>query len=161
MKNIFHTAALAAFLLAGGMSAEAELSPERLSLGGITVGSTEEYLNAVYFDSPKTVRRAMDAAQNIGVREYDYGGSFFVTVEEETGTVIRLFSIGRHNNIATKDGITIGSTMQEVITAYGYPDLRQIDGESDYYWYFGEEKKVNLVIRLSYGKVASIAVGKR
>lgn len=160
MNTILKAAIFCAALAAGGI-AEAELAPERLSLGGITVGSTEDYLNAVYFDSPKTVTRAVDKVQNIGVREYNYGGSFYVTVREDTGAVLRLFSIGRHNNIATKDGITVGSTMQDVITAYGYPDLRQIDGESDYYWYFGEEKKVNLVIRLSYGKVASIAVGKR
>lgn len=161
MKKFLYTAAvLAAFLWAGG-TADAYLSPERLSLGGVTVGSTEAYLNEVYFDSPKTVTHSVDAARNAGVREYNYGGSFYVTVEVESGTVIRLFSNGRHNAVATKDGITIGSTMQDVITAYGYPDMRQIDGDSDYYWYFGEEKKVNLVIRLSFGKVASIAVGQR
>lgn len=159
MKKKVICAALALTLL-GGAAAEAKIEDSRIALGGISIGSTEDYVRATY-GKPKTYSRDYYAPRKGYVREYNYGDSFFVTVLEETGQVMRMMSMDRHNKIATPDGITIGSAIDDVLRRYGEPDLRQIDGDSDYLWYFGSREKGNLVFRVSFGKVTGITCGTK
>lgn len=153
-------AALMALLGAAG-TAEARIDSSRMALGGITVGSTEEYVRETY-GPPASAARSFSPEQNQYVKEYSYGDSFFVTVLEDTGTVLWLMSRERHNNIATPDGIMVGSTLNEVLHVYGEPDLRQIDGDSDYLWYFADDgEEGRLVVQVSFGRVVGITCGGR
>lgn len=152
------------FLLAACLmptAAEARIDGARMALGGVTVGSTEDYLRATY-GPPKAVSRTLSPARDAYVKEYNYGDSFYAAVLEDTHAVLWLMTMDRHNNVATPDGIRVGSKMEEVIRAYGEPDLRQIDGDSDYLWYFAENGgEDRLVIRISYGEVTAITCGSR
>lgn len=160
MQNIM----LALGLLAACLlpeAAEARIDGARMALGGVTAGSTEAYLRATY-GPPKSVSRTLSPARDAYVREYNYGDSFYAAVLEETHAVLWLMTMDRHNNVATPDGIQVGSKMEDVIRAYGEPDLRQIDGDADYLWYFAEGGGENrLVIRISYGKVTAITCGSK
>lgn len=149
------SAAAAVFFCIAG-TADARIDAGRMALGGITVSSTEDYVKQTY-GPPSAVSRSFNQVQDQYVKEYNYGDSFFVAVLEEDGTVLWLMSRERHNNIATPDGITVGSTLDDVLHAYGEPDFRQIDGESDYLWYFAEEGAGGrLVIEVSFGRVVGI-----
>lgn len=139
--------------------AEARVPDSALALGGISIGSTEAYVKATY-GKPKTLTRTYYAPRKSYIREYNYGNSFYISILESTGTVFRMMSMDHHNNVATPKGIKIGSTLQELLRAYGNPDLRQIDGEVDHYWYLGSGYKGNLVFHVSYGKVIAIGCGK-
>ncbi len=148
------------FSLLAVMPSEARIPDSAITMGGISIGSTEAYLRSTY-GKPKSMSRAWYAPRKQYVKEYNYGDSFFVSILEGSGTVFRMQSLERHNNIHTAAGITIGSSLQDVLRSYGYPDLRQIDGESDYYWYFGSGAKGNLVFEISYGKVKGITCGSK
>ena len=150
----------AALALYGSVTAAARVPDSAIAMGGISIGSTEDYLRSTY-GSPKSMSRTWYAPRKQYVREYNYGDSFFLSVLEKSGTVFRMQSLKKHNNIRTAGGITIGSALQDVLRVYGYPDLRQIDGESDYYWYFGSGAKGNLVFEISYGKVQGITCGSK
>lgn len=149
-----------AFALLSAVPAAARVPDSAIAMGGISIGSTESYLKSTY-GKPKSMSRTWYAPRKQYVREYNYGDSFFVSVLEGNGTVFRMQSLERHNKIHTAAGITIGSSLQDVLRSYGYPDLRQIDGESDYYWYFGSGAKGNLVFEISYGKVKGITCGSK
>lgn len=151
---------LAVFLLFAVVPSEARVPDSAIAMGGISIGSTEAYLLHTY-GKPKSMSRTWYAPRNQYVREYNYGDSFFVSVLEGSGTIFRMQSLEKHNNIRTAGGITIGSSLQDVLRACGNPDLRQIDGESDYYWYFGSGAKGNLVFQISYGKVKGITCGSK
>lgn len=152
-------AAFAAFLLWSAGAAEARIDPARMALGGVTPGSTEDYVRQTY-GPPKSAARTFQASQDQYVKEYNYGDSFFVAVLEKTHTVLWLMSMDRHNKIATPDGIQVGSSLDDVLHAYGEPDLRQIDGDADYLWYFGTGTGTDrLVFRVSYSRVTAITCG--
>lgn len=155
--KILAAAVLGAALMIG--AAEAQVPDSALALGGISIGSTEAYVKATY-GKPKTLTREYYAPRKSYIREYNYGDSFYISVLESTGTVFRMMSMDHHNNVSTPKGIKIGSTLQELLRAYGNPDLRQIDGEVDHYWYIGSGYKGNLVFHVSYGKVVGIGCGK-
>lgn len=148
------------FLLCSGGMAGARIDDSRIAMGGIAIGSTEAYLRQTY-GTPKSMVRTWYAPYSQYVREYNYGDSFFVTALEKTGMIFRMQSLTKRNGIYTKDGITIGSSLPDVLRLYGKPDLRQIDGESDYLWYLGSGKKGNIVFQVSYGKVTGITCGGR
>ncbi len=154
-------AVLAAFLACGAGAAEARIDPARMALGGVTPGSTEAYVLSTY-GPPKSAARTLQASRNQYVKEYNYGDSFYVAVLEDTRTVLWMMSMDRHNKIATPDGIQVGSKLDDVLHAYGDPDLRQIDGEADYLWYLGTGTGTDrLVFRVSYGRVTGITCGSK
>ncbi len=158
-KKMAVSAIMMVALLTGG-AVEARVPDSALALGGISIGSTEAYVKATY-GKPKTMSREYYAPRKEYIHEYNYGDSFYISILESTGTVFRMMSMDHHNNVATPKGIKIGSTLQDVLRAYGNPDLRQIDGEVDHYWYLGSGYKVNLVVHISYGKVVGIACGNK
>ncbi len=157
-KQIAAALFLAALFL--GPAAEAKISASRMALGGITPGSTEDYLLKTY-GPPKSVEKSYSPTRKDAVREYNYGDSFFVTVQEGTRSVIWLMSQERHNDIATPDGIKVGSTLDDVLRAYGEPDLRQIDGDVDYLWYMADGTENRLVFRVSFSRVVGITCGSK
>lgn len=157
MKKYIFIAAMAAMI---PFFADAKISDAHIALGGVNPGSTEEYLLSTY-GKPKTVKRTYAPQHGQYVKEYNYGDSFFVSVLESDKTVLHLMSLKLRNNIKTADGIAVGATLPELLAAYGYPDLRQIDGDVDYYWYVGTGEKGNLVFHVSYGKVVGIVCGKK
>lgn len=159
MRKSLMIAVLIFFCLAGA-GADARVADSRIAMGGINPGSTEAYVKRTY-GPPKEVRRTYYEPRGQYIREYNYGDSFFIAVLENSGTVLYMMSLGRHNKIATIDGITVGSTLEAVLAAYGYPDLRQIDGDTDYYWYMGSGDKGNLVFHISFGRVTGIVCGGR
>ena len=136
-----------------------KISDDRIALGGIAIGCSEEYVREVY-GPPKTVGREFYAPRGQYIREYQYGDSFSLSFLED-GTVFRMMSMELPNGIATPDGICVGSSYTDILTRYGEPDLRQIDGEVDHFWYFGEGESGNLVFHVSYGKVIGIVCGKK
>lgn len=146
-------------LLPWGSVADARIPDSSIAMGGISIGSTEAYVKATY-GKPKTVSREYYAPRKAYIHEYNYGDSFYISILESTGTVFRMMSMDHHNNVSTPAGITIGSPLQDVLRAYGNPDLHQIDGEVDHYWYMGSGEKGNLVFHVSYGKVVGMACGK-
>ena len=157
MRKFFIALALAASFCG---AAAAKVTDEQIALGGITIGSTEAYVRQTY-GPPKSIERSFFAPRNQFIRDYQYGESFLVSILETDGTVFRMMSMGQKNGIATPAGVKVGDPFTDVISKYGYPDLRQIDGETDYYWYFGEGEKGNLVFHISYGKVTGIVCGKK
>ena len=147
------------FLFSFG-AAEAKLSDERIAVGGMTPGTPEEYIVSTY-GPPARKEKSFYAPRGEWIYEYVYGDSFFISVLEKEKTVFRVMSLGQKNGIATPDGIAIGASFTDVIAKYGEPDLRQIDGDTDYFWYFGDSEKGNLVFHVSFGYVTGIVCGRK
>ena len=151
---------LALLLLFPFDAAEAKLADERIAIGGMTPGSPEEYIVATY-GPPTRKERSFYAPRNEWIDEYVYGDSFFISVLEKEKQVFRIMSLGQKNGLATPDGIAVGARFTDVIAKYGEPDLRQIDGDTDYFWYFGDSEKGNLVFHVSFGYVTGIVCGRK
>lgn len=159
-KKAVLAAALCLSLWSAG-TAEARIDSSHMALGGIREGTAEAELYRIY-GPPKTIVRNFSAAQDQYVREYNYGDSFFVLVTEADHRVRWAMAQDTPNAMTTPEGIGIGSSLNSVLGAYGAPDLRQIDGEVDYLWYFSDDESPSrLVFCVSYSKVVGITCGSR
>ncbi len=153
-------AALALLFLCALGTAEAKLADERMAIGGITPGATASYVESTY-GPPARKEKSFYAPRGEWISEYTYGDSFFISVLDTEKTVFRVMTLGQKNGLATPDGIAVGAPFTDVIAKYGEPDLRQIDGDTDYFWYFGDSKKGNLVFHVSFGYVTGIVCGSK
>lgn len=102
-------------------------------------------------------RGAGSACAGIQLRRF-----LFVLVTEVDHRVRWAMAQDTPNAMTTPEGIGIGSSLNSVLGAYGAPDLRQIDGEVDYLWYFSDDGSPSrLVFCVSYSKVVGITCGSR
>ena len=135
-----------ACILTGMMSlvaypAHALVDTSDLVLGGVTLGEAYEDVEALY--GPPTSRR-------IGGYWYgviNYGDSVHMTIQPDRDNPDQFYIYGvtsdGANGLATPKGITVGSTVDELLEAYGAPDRSGFDRSDggEYYMYYDNENQ--------------------
>ena len=101
-------------------SAEKFLSSDSAAIGGITTGSSGEYVKSIYGDPNKI--RVSENSQ--GVVTWYYGDTF--QIDFTNGLASAVVSSG-NNGLATPDGISVGMKKSKITSKYGRPQ------ESDKY----------------------------
>ena len=137
------------------------IDSDDLVLGGVTLGESYEEVEAQY--GPPTQRK-------IGGFWYGsiyYGDTVQMTIEPDRDKPDTYYIYGvtsrGNNGLATPKGITVGSTEEEVLEAYGGPDRTFFDhgdGGQNYMYYDNENFKrgAYLLVHMHQGVVASLTI---
>ena len=148
------TSSLVASALAVAIPCFAQIAPENMVVGGLYIGQSYSDVMLIY-DKPS------------GELKYPAGaGRVFSFVENGTEFNVRFINdklasveVTEKNRLATKAGIRIGSTVKDVMKAYGKPDKDHTMGNEyimDYKHYTGEDHTWILSFRVRDGKVFRI-----
>lgn len=147
---------LVSCMLFSGMSF-AKISNSRIGIGGITIGSTAEFVTKTY-GQPQVSKRSFYGPYGEYAYFTKYGDSFSVSYFENDGMVF-LMSSTAQNGLKTPDGITVGDKASMLQRIYGTADLIQTDKSGEvHYWYLGD-KNVKIIFHTKNGIITSISCG--
>lgn len=101
-----------------GTTAFASIPDSEFSLGGITVGSSADYVKSLYGEPDKDsgVRPGPDG----NYYEYTYGSSLRIEFNANSNTVTGIFVMA-NNGFSTPAGITVGMDADVITQLYGTP----------------------------------------
>ncbi len=103
--------------------AKGSLKEEDLVLGGISYGASIEAVRAAHGE-PHKIENKHKWHGNTPVAVYDYANLFDLYVVDN---VVRCIKVEDLNGLGTNKNIVVGSTMEDVIAAYGEPNFRDKD----------------------------------
>ncbi len=89
------------------------LNADQAAIGGITIGSNENYIKSIYGEPNNIFKREGNA------QSWFYGDSFIIDFVD--GKVSSIISSGA-NGLSTPDGISVGMTKKSLKTKYGNPN---------------------------------------
>ena len=117
LKKWICTALTAACILMG-TTAFASIPDSELSLGGITVGSSADYVKSLYGEPDKDsgVRPGPEG----NYYEYLYGSSLRIHFDANNNTIVSIF-VTANNGFSTPAGITVGMDADVLTQLYGEP----------------------------------------
>lgn len=133
----------------------AKISDDRIAIGGICAGQTPSQVQAVYGNP---VRNSGDYWY------YNKSDSTQFEIFFENNAVSHVRTAG-NTGLATPDGIKVGSSKDDVVTAYGKPDFLLQGGgnkthpDSQFYRYFPTSgRTIWLNFEVRYGKVLKMEI---
>lgn len=156
--------AMAAALLIGGsaFAMDPQISQDEAALGGITPGMDVETIEE-YYGPGSGVNPIYSKAQGMWIDKLTYGGTVEITLGgRDPGSMkTEMIVVTGNNGWETPSGIHVGSTVNDLVNAYGYPYLPKSasTGNPNGYWYYKVEKSGNMVFHLENGIVTRIALG--
>lgn len=116
MKRILFSLCL---LLGLSFPAVLALSPAQFYLGGITVGSTADYVRSIY--GQPTVSNPVKQGPDGYFYSYQYGSSVQIAFDANSNRVTAVYSTA-NNGFATPAGLTVGMDAAAISRLYGTPD---------------------------------------
>ena len=145
-----------------------KLSPERISLGGISIFSNSQYVRKIY-GNPK--RTKVDYPHSIYYYGKDESFIVYFTNDEEffknstNKQLVTNIETNANNGISTPDGICVGMDEAIIIETYGKPEQLQEPNKrtnwNKVYYYWGNVKLGAGARCLSFacnnGRITSIA----
>lgn len=116
MKKKRIAALLAVACLMGSAVCSATVPEDELFVGGISCGTSVDYLRSVYGEPDK-----IEVEHHLGnrIEEYEYGSTLEFKILDDS--VIRIDVSGR-NGFATKAGVAVGMDASILKEKYGEPD---------------------------------------
>jgi uncharacterized protein YbbC (DUF1343 family) len=131
----------------------AKVPANDMAIGGITVGSNDNYVRKIY-GAPTHIKTT-----RVGC-EYYYNSSlsiqFIKSDEYKVTSVISKDS----NGLKTPQGITVGSSFDDLLNSYGTPDNSYRLSGNDYYSYYASDNgHLAYTFGVCDGKVISIVLG--
>ena len=131
MKKILTLLTSTVFLT--GATAMAQIPLSEISLGGVAPKTDRAYVQEIYGEGNASPVQ-YDYRQGYYSASLKYGDSVEIWSNSPTadGEQVVTFMIVRANNgFATPKGIHVGSTLKEVLAAYGRPDGRTVNIKPD------------------------------
>ena len=136
--------------------ADAKISEDRIAIGGIYAGQTQEQVKEIYGNP---VRKSQ-------------GEFWFYNQNENTkfeiyfeNKVVRHVRTKGNTGLATPDGIKVGSAKEDIIKTYGQPDFHERGGrnkthpDSEFIIYFPTSgRNIRLDFEVRYGKVLNFDI---
>lgn len=95
-----------------GSTCLARIDADQVAIGGITLGSTMDYVESIYGSPSANFRRSF-------IIHHEYGQSF--AMDSYNGYVTRVITTG-HNGIATPGGVLVGMPADVLNDVYGKAD---------------------------------------
>ena len=129
----------------------AEVSYDRVAVGGITPGASIDYVQSIY-GAPDGSRSGPHPLWKGTIIEYQYGNSLFITFRE--GYAINVV-VTKNNGIGTPDGVTVGMNASVITDIYGEPD-RVFNNQN---YVYNDETSYALVFKTQNGKIISVGCG--
>lgn len=131
----------------------ASISEDQVSLGGISIGSSTEYVKSIY-GYPDTEEVNYNHPLFTGrVDVYTYGNSFKITFADNQ--VVHIYTAA-NNGIGTPAGITVGMTSSTLTNVYGAADSIH---NGNYFYHTSNNPYKGLLFITKNGKISSIACG--
>lgn len=112
------------FLCLGGISM-AKIPQEEIALGGIAPGTSRDYVMEIYGEG-KASPVYYDKYMGEYMATIEYSDSVYISSMGPNMTgpqKVTFIKVSANNGFATPKGIHVGSTLQEVLAAYGKPDV--------------------------------------
>ena len=136
----------------------ANIANEELSLGGITLESSSDYVRGIYGEPDRIVKS--NSRFTGPMQTYYYGTSFRLMMKNDK--VEQLDSTG-NNGIKTPSGICVGMTRSDLEATYGKPNKvnRNTAGYISNY-YYGSENNFYTGAQFRFdgsGRISSISIG--
>lgn len=128
------------------------IKSEDLVIGGISIGATVESVRAVHGDPIATKSKHKWYGRN-SVTVYEYPALFDLYVSDE---VVRAIKLDYPNGVKTGKNISIGSSVEEVIAAYGEPNVRDKD---NIIYLVENDTSLGLKFEIDHGYVDEIRAG--
>lgn len=127
------------------------LKDEDLSLGGVSYGASINDVRAVHGEPYKIE----DKRKWRGTRAvvYDYANLFDLYVVDG---IVRCIKIDHLNGLATTKNISVGSSANDVIAAYGEPSMRDKD---HFVYQAANNPTIGIEFEIEHGFVEEIRVG--
>lgn len=97
----------------------AQITDSDLSIAGVYYGQNFSEVKAVY-GNPVKSRKIIGS----GAMEYSFAsnGTCFDVITDSKSVTVKGVSVSGNNGLATKAGIKVGTSMNQVIELYGQPD---------------------------------------
>lgn len=99
------------------------LKEEDLVVGGVAYGASIDSVKAAHGE-PYKIENKHKWRGNTPVSVYDYASLFDVYVSDG---VVRCVKVERSNSLSTNKNISVGSSVDDVIAAYGEPNIKSKD----------------------------------
>lgn len=138
----------------------AKVADDHFVIGGVSIGQTMSQVKAVCGEPVKT--RSLNE-----FHFYEYGNN------DETKYVIRFRNgmadtifVAGNKNIATLDGIKIGSAKKDIIKTYGKPDVHQhgtgfvSHPDAELVQYFSVNGNMRMTFEVMHGKVINFDIAR-
>ena len=160
--NLFFTSFFTInILLLFPISCSASIPPDEVALGGISYGSSVDYVREIYGSPERNIVNEKSPLFTGYLNRYYYGNSFSILFRN--GSALRLETTAK-NGIKTPSGISVGSDESLVIDAYGDCDEKRtaIYGKVvSRYYHIDDNKNIGLKFNFdSKGIVTSIYAGQ-
>lgn len=125
---------LSSLLFASPLSGK--LPPDQLSLGGIQLGDSIDYVYSIY-GKPHVARINKD---NPAYYEYDYKNGLLIKFwNESTPKNVVDIQVTERNGFATPAGIEVGMDSDVLLELYGNPDNHRVRNVIHYWTYYNRE----------------------
>ena len=135
-----------------------------MSIGGIQIGSSEEYVKSIYGE-PKRIEydRSLNGTNNQGSTAYTYiyGDTFKIlfcgnnTIPMQAGEIIST----ANNGIKTEAGLSVGDNESRIIALYGTENMNTYhdkDGVIKYVYTIGKGFGTAFTVFVRHGKIIKI-----
>ena len=114
----------------------ATVSPNQLSLGGIHLGDSIDYVYSIY-GKPHAARLYKD---NPAYYEYDYQNGLLIKFwNESTPKNVVDIQVTERNGFATPAGVEVGMNSDVLLNLYGKPDNHRARNVFHYWTYYNRE----------------------
>lgn len=114
----------------------ARIHESEFVLGEIATGDSMDKVRRIYGEPSKSIPGEISAYESRWYTYYYGDGNFYVeTSKSKNHDIVLVVVTTANNGIATKAGIKVGMTKQQLVAAYGNPD--KIETKSDGSQYFG------------------------
>ncbi|MDY6269563.1 MAG: hypothetical protein SPL39_11545 [Selenomonadaceae bacterium] len=130
------------------------LSLSDVALGGVTLEMTQNAVANIYGQPSTSTDRGVSRMDGCRHVIWKYGDSFVIDFADGSVDTVQTDA---NNGIQTPAGIHVGSSENDIWSAYGEPWFRQGNGGRQLYWYHTEKDR-KLFIAVSNGRVTKIAV---
>lgn len=152
--------ALAVPLVCSVEMAEASITRDDLSLGGISQGMDMDYVKQIY-GKPDSEKVEPIMGWSGWYRALKYGDTITVYCDGDTKTgpmQVTFVESKGNNGFETPRGLHVGSKAGEVVKAYGYPDI-VVQGNIYVYYPDSNDKHFRLMFWVEKGIVTEIFAG--
>ena len=129
------------------------IEADRAALGGITVGSSANYIKSICGE-PKEIKTDYDKSKNLTFVTWYYGDTFQIRFVNET--VASLTSSG-NNGLTTPDGVGVGMKKSVMRSTYGKP--AQVDKYNSRAIYsYNVDNRFNMLFLVRNGIISEIRI---
>ena len=140
----------------------ARIPASEFVLGYIKIMDSMDKVKKIYGEPFESVAGDVSGYESRWYTHYYGNGDFFVVVSRNKNReTVFVVNTTANNGIATKAGIKVGMTKQQLISAYGYPDDTKNDSEGRTIYFYRQVKPEGVRVFADDLALAFILIGNK